>query len=284
MSLLINLTTHAIDEGYEQVAARREAASSGVVVERKPASSRRVTALAVGVVLALAGALFATSAVATHRNADAAKRARKDLVNQIHAQTTQSDQLQKQLDDLRTRVASARDAALAASGRGSTLQREIAELETVAGIQAVEGAGVEVTLDNAKDTSNPDTASLGVIYDRDIQAVVDALFATGAEAIAVNGERLTTRTAIREAGDAILVDYRPIAPPYHIDAIGPPDLKAAFLKTQTGTLYENWRQVYGLGFSVESRERLTLPSAAEPVVRYAAPLPAPQSAQPLESP
>ena len=285
MSLLIDLTTHAIDEGYERAAARRKAAaSSGVAFEPPPRRSRRTTAVAVGVVLALAGVLFATSAVATHRNADAAKRARKDLVNQINTQTAQSDQLQKQLDDLRAEVASARDAALAASGRGSALQREIAELETVAGTQAVEGNGVEVTLDNAKDTSNPDTASLGVIYDRDIQAVVDALFASGAEAIAVNGERLTTRTAIREAGDAILVDYRPLAPPYHIDAIGPPDLKTAFLRTQTGTLYENWRQVYGLGFSVDSRERLTLPSAAEPVVRYAEPLPAAQSTQPLESP
>lgn len=284
MSLLIDLTTHAIDEGYERAAARRKETSSDLAVAPSPRRSRRVTAMAVGVVLALAGALFATSWVATHRNADAAKRARKDLVNQIHTQTAQGDQLQQQLDDLRAKVAAARDAALAASGKGSTLQREIAELELVAGTQAVEGSGVEVTLDNAKDTSNPDTASLGVIYDRDIQAVVDALFASGAEAIAVNGERLTTRTAIREAGDAILVDYRPLAPPYHVDAIGPPDLKAAFLKTQTGTLYENWRQVYGLGFSVDSRVRLTLPSAAEPVVRYAAPLPAAPSAQPLESP
>ncbi len=284
MSLLIDLTTHAIDEGYEQASARRKAASSGIVVAPAVRGSRRLTAVGVGVVLALAGVLFATSAVATHRSADASKRARKDLVNQIHTQTTQSDQLQKQLDGLRAQVASARNAALTASGRGSALQREITELETVAGAQAVEGSGVEVTLDNAKDSSNPDTASLGVIYDRDIQAVVDALFASGAEAIAVNGERLTSRTAIREAGDAILVDYRPLAPPYHVDAIGPPDLKTTFLKTQTGTLYENWRQVYGLGFSVDSRVRLTLPSAAEQMTRYAEPLATTQSAQPLESP
>ncbi len=283
MSLLVDVTTHAIDEGYEQ-AARRKAASSETALAPAQARSRRATALLVGVVLAVAGVLFATSAVATHRNAAAAKHARNDLVKQINDHTAQSDQLQKQLDELRAKVASARDAALSASGRGSALQREIAELETVAGAQAVVGSGVEVTLDNAKDTSDPDTASLGVIYDRDIQAVVDALFASGAEAIAVNGERLTTRTAIREAGDAILVDYRPLAPPYRIDAIGPPTLKDAFLKTQTGTLYENWRQVYGLGFSVDSRERLTLPSAAEQPVRYAAPLTVQQSTQPLESP
>jgi uncharacterized protein YlxW (UPF0749 family) len=283
MSLLIDLTTHAVDEAYQQ-AARRKCASSDVVPAPAARRSRRATAVLVGVVLAAAGALFATSAVATHRNADAAKRDRKELVKQINEQTAQSDRLQRQLDELRAKVASARDAALSASGRGSALQREIAELEMVAGTQAVEGSGVQVTLDNAKDISNPDTASLGTIYDRDIQAVVDALFASGAEAIAVNGERLTARTAIREAGDAILVDYRPLAPPYHIDAIGPPDLKATFLKTQTGTLYENWRQVYGLGFSVDTRQRLTLPSAAEHVVRFAVPVVVPPFAQPLDSP
>src|SRR6185312_15008005 len=191
---------------------------------------------------------------------------RRQLVQQIDQRTAESDQLQRQLDSLRAQVAAARDAALSASDRGSALQAQIAQLETVGGGQAVEGSGVEVTLDNAKDTSNPDSASLGIIYDRDIQAVVDALFASGAEAIAVNGQRLTTRTAIREAGDAILVDYRPLAPPYRIDAIGPPDLADTFLASQTGTLYQNWRQVYGLGFTVEGSGRLTLPSAADQVV------------------
>jgi uncharacterized protein YlxW (UPF0749 family) len=189
--------------------------------------------------------------------------------------TTESDQQQHELDALRARVESARDSALSASDRGAALQSEIQQLEILAGGVAVEGAGVEVTLDNAKDVSNPDSASLGTIYDRDIQAVVDALFASGAEAIAVNGQRLTTRTAIREAGQAILVDYRPLSPPYVIDAIGPSNLKQAFMRTQTGTLYQNWKQVYGLGFAVADRSRLTLPSAADQVVHYA---------QPLESP
>jgi uncharacterized protein YlxW (UPF0749 family) len=276
MSLFVDLTTHAIDEGYIDAAKRRAAAAASG--EPAPTTNLRLggaTAVMVVLVLALAGALFATSAIATHRGAAAAKRDRRQLVQQIDQRTAESDQLQRQLDSLRAQVAAARDAALSASDRGSALQAQIAQLETVGGGQAVEGSGVEVTLDNAKDTSNPDSASLGIIYDRDIQAVVDALFASGAEAIAVNGQRLTTRTAIREAGDAILVDYRPLAPPYRIDAIGPPDLRDVFLKTQTGTLYENWRQVYGLGFSVDSRARLTLPSAADQVVHYAHPLESP---------
>ena len=269
MSLLVDLTTHAIDEGYLDAAKRRLAPPSEPSMSERP-RSRRQAAILVAIVLGLAGALFATSAVATHRGADAAKRDRKQLITQINDLTARTDHDQQQLDTLLGQVQSARDAALAASGRGSQLQDELQQLELVAGSAAVEGPGVEVKLDNAKDGETP--GSLGVIFDRDIQAVVDALFASGAEAIAVNGQRLTTETAIREAGQAILVDYRPLAPPYLIDAIGPPDLQQRFLQTQTATLYQNWRQVYGLGFSVTARARLTLPSAANQVVHYAQPL------------
>ena len=274
MSLLVDLMTHAIDQGYLDAAQRRAATASGPVTARSPHGAR-ATAVMAAIVLAVAGTLFATAAVATHRGAAAAKRDRAQLVQQIHQRTADSDALQKQLDALRVQVDGAREAALSASGTGSALTAEVAALEAVTGDQAVVGPGVEVMLDNAKDSANPTDASLGTIYDRDIQAVVDALFASGAEAIAVNGQRLTTRTAIRDAGAAILVDYRPLAPPYLIDAIGPPGLKADFLKTQTGTLYQNWRQVYGLGFTVDERARLTLPSAANQAVHYAEPLESP---------
>jgi len=279
MSLLLDVMTNAIDQGYHDAAERKAeaAAEAGDQAADRPARAGRMTLgplLAVAVVLALAGALFATAAVATHRGAAAAKRARNQLVQQIHQRTADADALQRQLDELQQQVKTARDSALSASGRGSVLSAEVSELEAVTGGSVVEGPGVEVTLNDAKNASGSDN-SLGTIYDRDLQAVVDALFASGAEAIAINGQRLTTRTAIREAGDAILVDYRPLAPPYRIDAIGPSDLGTTFAKTQTGSLYANWRQVYGLGFTVEPRAALTLPSAANQVVHYA---------QPLESP
>ena len=270
--MLVDLMTNAIDQGYLDAAKRR--AESAALPPPAVNRSARTTTVMVAAVLALAGTLFATAAVATHRGAAAAKRGRDQLVQQIHQQTANSDQLQQQLSDLQVQVKNARDAALSASGKGDALRTEISQLEVATGTEAVEGPGADVTLDNAKNATN-DANSLGTIYDRDIQAVVDALFADGAEAIAVNGQRLTTRTAIREAGDAILVDYRPLAPPYVIAAIGPPDLADTFLASQTGTLYQNWRQVYGLGFTVEGSGRLTLPSAADQVVHYAQPLETP---------
>lgn len=268
--MLTDLATNAIDQGYVAAAQRRQVdrlAPSG-----QGSRSGRPRFFMVGLVLALAGALFATAAVATHRGAAQAKRDRQELVSQIKLRTAAADAYQRQLDDLRVRVDQARTQALSASGEGSALQAELNRLEPVTGALPVRGPGVRVVLDDAK---NAGDSSLGVIYDRDIQAVVDALFASGAEAIAVNGARLTTRTAIRQAGQAILVDYRPLAPPYRVDAIGPPELAQTFLHTQTGVLYQNWRQVYGLGFSVQDEQRLTLPSAPNQVLHYAKPLDTP---------
>jgi uncharacterized protein YlxW (UPF0749 family) len=273
MSLLVDLMTNAIDQGYLDAAQRRTTSASAPA--QAPQPTGRPTAAMVAIVLALAGALFATAAVATHRGAAASKRDRARLLQQIQQRTADTDSLQQQLDGLHAQVDSARTAALAASGEGSALSSEIDSLDETTGSEPVEGPGAEVTLDNAHGSDGAGADSLGTIYDRDVQAVVDALFATGAEAIAVNGQRLTSLTAIREAGEAILVDYRPLAPPYVIDAVGPPGLGDAFLKTQTGALYENWKQVYGLGFTVVDKARLTLPSATNQVVHYA---------QPLESP
>ncbi len=269
MSLLVDLTTNAIDQGYVEAANRRATAPVEPGTS-KLGRSRRTATLLVAVVLGLAGALFATSAVATHRGADAAKRDRKQLIAQIDDLTSRTDRARQSLDALRASVQSARSAALNATGRGSQLQAEIDQLDVVTGGRAVAGPGLEVRLDDADGADV--SGSLGMIYDRDIQAVVDALFASGAEAIAVNGQRLTTLTAIREAGQAILVDYRPLTAPYLIDAIGPPDLRDRFSSTQTASLYRNWHQVYGLGFRVTTHERLTLPSAANQVVHYAQPL------------
>jgi uncharacterized protein YlxW (UPF0749 family) len=272
MSLLIELTTNTVEQGYRDAAVRRASTAPEERVHDIRRGARTVW-LGAGVLVA-AGALFATSAVAAHRGAAQAARDRAILIKQINGLTTTVDERQAHLTTLQDAVKRARDNALAATNAGTALQTELDQLELLDGDTPVEGPGVQVKLDNAKDADSSST-SLGTIFDRDVQAVVDALFASGAEAIAVNGQRLTAQSAIREAGDAILVDFRPLSPPYVIDAVGPPTLDSKFLGTETAVLYENWRQVYGLGFSVDQVARLTLPSSTNPVVHYA---------QPLESP
>jgi uncharacterized protein YlxW (UPF0749 family) len=291
MSLLHDVRTHAVDEGYVDAAKRKAARAAAAVVpspdgpaadsgvgvggrvERRRFPARATVVAAV--VLALAGALFATSAVATHRGDAAARRDRQQLVHQVEQQTASTDALQRQVDTLRTQVTRARNSALAAADRGGVLQSRIQQLEQIAGGVAVQGPGVRVVLDDAPSTGDVGSDGTGAILDSDLQRAVNGLFQAGADAVAINGERLTTQTAIREAGGAILVDYRPLSPPYTIDAIGPPTLGSTFRNGDTGQLLTTEQQLYGLRFSVADQQRLTLPSATNLVVHYAKPLDSP---------
>jgi uncharacterized protein YlxW (UPF0749 family) len=286
MTLLHELMTHSLDQGYLDAAAGRaqrlavavpaEAVDGArdTLREATPSRNRRPgrATVAAGLVLALAGVLFATSAVATHRGNAAAKHDRSQLVQQVQQQTAVADSLQRQVESLRTQVTNARNGALSATDRGGALQAQIQQLEQVDGGVAVDGQGVQVVLDDAPTSGNPASDGTGVILDTDLQRAVNGLFQAGAEAVAINGQRLTSQTAIREAGGAILVDYRPLSPPYTIGAIGPDAMGSAFLNGDTGQLLVTEHQLYGLRFTVTDHQRLTLPSAADLVVHYAKPM------------
>jgi uncharacterized protein YlxW (UPF0749 family) len=299
MSLLLDLMANAVDEGYADAAKRKAArirpetpaqeaaptvttaaptnAPATVPVTAPAAGLNRSwvpsrTTAAAAVVLALAGALFATAAVETHRGNAAAQRDRRQLVQQAKLQTTAVDGLQQQLTGLRTQVNDARTRALSVNDRGGALLNEIKDLEPVDGVVAVEGTGVRVVLDDSPASRVAGSDGSGVILDSDLQLAVNGLFVAGAQAVSINGQRLTTQTAIREAGGAILVDYRPLSPPYTIDAIGPTTLGATYLAGQTAQLFVTEHQLYGLGFTLQDHQRLTLPSAANLVVHYAQPL------------
>ncbi len=129
---------------------------------------------------------------------------------------------------------------------------------------------MEVELRDAPDQpGEEDLAGDGRVRDRDLQEVVNALWAAGAEAIAINGQRLSALTAIREAGEAVLVDYRPVTPPYVIRAVGDPDtVEPAFVGSATAAAFRTLGDLYGVGFAVRRRDRMTLPAAGTRL-RYA---------------
>jgi uncharacterized protein YlxW (UPF0749 family) len=286
MSILVDLMQHAIDDGYAASADRKRVSNPDpdATLERIPSADAtppaaagkhadRVGAVTAIVLLAAAGALFATSAVQSHRGAATARKQQQQLVQRVATQTTSTNALATQDQQLRDQLTATRAKALAGANSGVQLQATIDGLELAVGGVAVSGPGVRVVLDDSTDNSS---SSLGVIYDTDLQAVVNALWSSGAEAVAVNGQRLSALSSIREAGDAILVNYRPLEPPYTVDAIGAPaTLQSAFSATETAHLYTTWSQIYGLGFTVAGQSRLTLPSAANLTVTAAKPLDSP---------
>ncbi|GAC1324880.1 MAG: DUF881 domain-containing protein [Mycobacteriales bacterium] len=234
-----------------------------------------------GVLLVATGALIATAAVSAHRRAPAAASERSELGRQVRARTAATDGLQHRLASLRRDVARERRLALRATREGAALEAENSALEVATGVDPVSGPGVRVSLSDAKpgDTtlsgarSAPTTpAANGRVLDRDLQDVVNALWAAGAEAVAVGDQRLTVQSAIRSAGDAILVDFRPVSSPYVVSAVGDPvRLEADFAASATARRLHSFTSAYGLGFTVRRADRVGLPAAAGLTLRQARP-------------
>jgi len=267
MSLLIDLSTDALDPGYAAAAARKRAAG----VEPRPRWSL------VGATIAAAVLLIVIAAVQTRASAPAAAKSRSALIAAVNRQTATVDQLERSLAALSAKQATLRDATLVSTSAGAALARRIAAEELALGTLPVIGPGLRVSVADASTS----TGGRSRVLDRDLQDVVNALWTAGAEAIAVNGERLTSQSAIRQAGDAILVDFRPLVSPYVITAIGPAvDLETRFGASRTAARMRGFAQLYGLRFGYSRASRLSLPAAADVTLHFARPAPAPLSRGP----
>lgn len=263
MSLLVDMSSAALDPSYAEVAALR-------AVGGKPALRGRAHGRVLAALVAT-GLATGVAAAQVRRDAERADDVRRSLVRDVERRTAATDALASTAAGLRTEVSRVRAAALGAGAVGRALAERVALLELVTGTVPVRGPGLVVVLDDAQGASTAQDD--GRIFDRDVQDVVNALWAAGAEAIAVNGQRLTSRTAIRSAGEAVLVDLRPLSPPYRLEAVGDVGaLEPLFVDSATARRFQTWTSLYGIGFDVRRGKDLRLPAAPEPLVRVARPL------------
>jgi uncharacterized protein YlxW (UPF0749 family) len=172
--------------------------------------------------------------------------------------------LAAEVADLSRRLAEARAIQARRSARGAEVIDQLERLRGPAGLAAVQGPGLIVELrDNPAAPSTREEASDLRIQDVDLQLVVNALWASGAEAVAVNGRRIVSTTAIRTAGDAILVNFGAVASPYRVAAVGDPDrLRRGLAASEIARHFEVWTQVYGLGFTLQGADDVTVPQLA----------------------
>jgi uncharacterized protein YlxW (UPF0749 family) len=258
---LTELFSNPLDPGYADAAARRAARGPDSPARRRTGQVL-LTAAALAIGLLLAVAYRQTVADEPRRS-----QARADLIAQIHQREASTAALRAQANGLRDDVARLRDAALD-SGEAARLR----ELEAATGLRRVTGDGVVVKLVDAPAADKPPdnrTPNLGQIFDRDLQAVANALWASGAEAISINDQRLSATSTIRKAGGAILVDFRPVTSPYEVRAIGPNDLPDRFADTGTARLMRRLVDEEHIGFDVRQVEGLNLPAATEPTLDHA---------------
>ncbi|GAB3182837.1 uncharacterized protein YlxW (UPF0749 family) [Micromonospora palomenae] len=262
---LTELFRNPLDPGYADAAARRRESPA-------PAGWRGVSARAVSVVvIAVVGFLFAVAYRETMAEEPSRSQARAGLIAQIKQRESETDEMTARADRLREEVGRQRDAALS----GSQAAR-LRNLEAGTGLGRVRGDGVVVRLADAepKDddavSGDSDAGPPRVIY-TDLQKVANDLWASGAEAVAINGQRLTATSTIRSAGAAILVDFRPVTSPYEVTAIGPGSMRDKFEESRAAYLMRRVAKETGLSFQVRDADDLTLPAAPEPRLRYAQP-------------
>jgi uncharacterized protein YlxW (UPF0749 family) len=281
MSLLTNVMEHSLDEGYAEEAERTGRYGSS----RLPSTRRGKLVLGLG--LALVAAILTIGASQVQRSAPVAAKQRQQLINRINQSTTTVDGVQQQVAQLQVRLDQARGAAAGAPGTA-----RLDQLELVTGTTPVSGPGVQVVVDDAAsagtdlNNASPRAGSggfgnTGRVRDSDLQLVVNALWQSGAEAVAINDQRLSNLSAIRAAGDAILVNDHPLTLPYTLQAIGGPGLERAFQDNAYGGLYlAQLKQNFQIRYDVSARSGLSLPAASVGPLLNAHPSPSEGTPQP----
>ncbi|MCG2797770.1 MAG: DUF881 domain-containing protein [Cellulomonas sp.] len=222
----------------------------------RPGRRLRRGSVAVAAVLAAAGMLF----VANAATANGTGRSPQDLAELARAQSarvaTQAadvDRLRAQVDALSTQAA-----VVPVTGTGSAAD------EVASGSTAVVGPGLEVTLDDAPSDNlyrDDVSADVLVVHQQDIQAVVNALWAGGAEAVAIQDQRLITTSAIRCVGNVLRLHGQLYSPPYTVSAIGDQSaMRAALAASPAVQAYRRDATEVGLGWDLDAEDSLTLPA------------------------
>ncbi len=225
-------------------------------------------------VVSLAGFLLTVTAVRTSETKLENAPQKHALIDRVLAERQHVDDLDKAVERVRAETLSARELQASQNAQSQQSLQEERATSMLAGTVAVKGSGIAVRLADAPRPSGEANTSFGAsrIQDTDLQLVVNALVASGAEAIAINDNRISTVTPIRAAGGTIVVNYRPVSSPYRIIAIGAN--KDSFQRTEIALRLKSWRTSYELGYSVESGKRLEVPAyAGRGKLGFAQPLP-----------
>ncbi|MDN5892644.1 MAG: DUF881 domain-containing protein [Nocardioides sp.] len=253
--LLNRITADSLDGDYQHVADRR-AATGEPAVQHSP---RRTAAL----VAVLFGLMIIIAVVQTSRNAATTEEGRQALIRQITSARSDLRSEQERIGDLRAENADliVTDSQLTATENG--VIGKLLETRGVAGFAPVTGPGVRIKAGDSLDGSSD-----GRIRDEDLAVLVDGLWAAGAEAISINGQRLTSVTGIRSAASAILVNSRPLKPPYTVLAIGNPNtMQSLFAETSGGVEWMSLKSAFGFEFEMVNDDNLSLPASRRPQLR-----------------
>jgi uncharacterized protein YlxW (UPF0749 family) len=236
--------------------------------------------IAVPAIFALAGLIAATSAQ-TARGTDLRSDGRTSTADLIREQQHRADLQQERVSALRREVAEMRRQAAPGGSRMGALARQSGSLGFAAGTSSVTGGALRVELDDASAEGGipqgytPDDL---VVHQQDVQAVVNALWASGAEAMMLMDQRVISTSAVRCVGNVLILQDRVYSPPYRITAIGDvAAMRRSLDESAAVQVYRQYVDAIGLGYQVGDLGRQTFPgydgSLALPYARVMGPTP-----------
>jgi uncharacterized protein YlxW (UPF0749 family) len=273
MTLITSMIRRPLDPGYEEAARRRRVAGL-------PQATSTRTVLVIVMAL-LIGFMFAVSAKALRPKPTAATQARAELIQRIENVQAHSAQNEAQIQALTKEVRGYEEVAVAQSG-APDLTARIKDYAIQAGVVPMTGPGLTLTLDDAVSTGTDAQAGdrpssgfgSGRVASSDLQIIVNGLWGAGAEAISINGHRLTSTAAIRFAGQAIIVDFRPLSRPYVVTALGDPDqMQRIFGPSFAGVYLDQLTKQFGVRATFAGSKSLTVPGDSSMHLEFAQPAP-----------
>lgn len=214
--------------------------------------------IAVFVVVALTGFLLATN-IRVNRTATVTS----DTAQMVEQRVEQANKLRSEVSKLNSQINTLNK--LAGTGSSDSSNSEDAGSSTV--LPAVQGPGVTVTLDDSplwktmvNSSGSASNINDYVIHQQDIEAVVNALWAGGAEAMMIQDQRVLFNSAVICVGNVLMLQGKQYSPPYTISAIGPTeDMIDALADSQAVQVYQEYVSAFGLGWNVETKDTLKFP-------------------------
>lgn len=207
------------------------------------------------------GVLLITSFYAKQSIQNVPVSSRKQgLIDIIKEQEKQREEFKKQLAVLRTQIASYEKKAASDEGVFNSFTKELNQLKFVTGLTAVKGPGVIITLEDSLSVPTDKNPNDYIIHDKDVRIIINALWAAGAEAITVNGQRIASPSPVRCVGTTILINSTRLGSPYKIKAIGDREKIEKGLQDDydASRLINYYAKTYNLGISIERKDELKL--------------------------
>lgn len=255
------------------------------MVTERLARFRRIPSwqLTLGAALLALGFLVAAQVRSEGPRVRYTSQERAPLIETVLSLQRQQDALKARILELNAQVRELQQRSEGSAALVAELNRQIEAARIAAGLVAIEGPGLVLQITDAAGPLPPGgNPSDALVRSDDIRTLVEELWLAGAEAVAVNGERITVSTAILDIGGSVLVNSAYLAPPYQVAAVGPAGLYERLTASPSFVDFVVKRvDAFGLGLSFAEPERVVIPAYAGTVtLRYARPEPSPSPASP----